>query len=332
MLVTSNVNCSYENLSDINRDEQGYIDLTGLDIDLDPNSREKVGNEFREKNWVKFSDGRIFLLKEENIITDERNASVYAELIVEELAKQAGIETAHYDLYKKDGKYGVLSEYCLKDNEEMFSLDSLIGKGADSEYSVENVDSMKLQENMIEFLKNEGLTKEQIVPLIIDFQKRMVFDLFTLNADRHTENISFRVKNQKEGMTIDFAPMYDNENSLMLDMDEYTINSLLMSPYALKSASDFIAPKIAFIESPAEKNDEIWKKTLDKYLEIEEIYDYTMDLYDTLDIDKAIDVVEKRINAKIPENAKGLAKKVFTSRKREIDRVMCMDEVSFDIR
>ena len=327
MLVTSSVDCSFESVQQ-KRDDRGYIDLTGIDIDVNPESREKVGNENREKNWLKFSDGRTFLLKEENIITDERNASVYAELIIEELAKQAGIETAHYDLYKKDGKYGVLSEYCLKENEEMFSLDSLIGKGADSEFSAENVDAIKLQENMIEFLKREGLTKKQIIPLIIEFQKRMVFDIFTLNADRHTENISFRVKHTDNGMEIDFAPIYDNENSLMLDMDEYTIDSLAKSPYALKDASDFVAPKIAVLDDFDETNDKIWRGTLDRYCEIDEVYDYMMDLYDTLDIDEAFAKVEERIGAKIPENVEKVARNSLDYRKREIDKVMCMDDFS----
>lgn len=90
------------------RDEKGFIDLSKADIKITSESREKKGTQERLKNWVDF-DGKKVLIRGE--VVD--NYSVYAELIVEEIAKELGIETAHYDLIKiKDegGKesYGVL--------------------------------------------------------------------------------------------------------------------------------------------------------------------------------------------------------------------------------
>ena len=328
MLVTSDINENFSSISNNNRDSNGYIDLSLVEINYNPNSREKVGMPDREKNWVKFGDGRVFLLKEENILDEERNATVYAELIVEELAKQAGIEAAHYDLYKKDGKYGVLSEYCLKENEEMYSLESLIGMNTESEFDFEKTDVIALQENMMEFLKNEGLTKQQIRKMLINFQKRMVFDLFIAHSDRHTENISFRVKNDGEQVAIDFAPIYDNENSLLLDMDESTLDALAGNMRAMREPTDIIAPKIANVLDEQRTNSQIWRDTLEDYCEVDEVYDYMMFLYDTLNIDSALQSVEDRIEAKIPESVKLVAKYSFEYRRKNIDRVMCMDDIN----
>ena len=327
MLVTSKVDASFDKISN-NRDNNGYIDLSDLNIKFDKESREKIGMADREKNWIEFSDGKVFLLKEENILDVERNASVYSELIVEELAKQAGFECAHYDLYKKDGKFGVLSEYCLKEGEEMFSLESLIGKDTLSEFDCEKTDAIKLQENMIEFLKDEGLEKNEIKKLIVEFQKRMVFDLFVMHSDRHTENVSFRTKCDDEGnMSIDFSPIYDNENCLLLDMDETTLDILSQNAGAIKDSTSIIAPRIAIVRDSSSNNEEIWKKTLDEYCELDPVYDYLMDLYDVLDIDAAFKNVEERIGAPIPQNAKRVAKYAFQYRKREIDKVMCLQDI-----
>ena len=326
MLKVENINKTFSELELNSRDENGYIDLDSIYLCQGIESREKIGNPNRSKNWIRFNDGRVFLMKQENILMEERNASVYSELIVESLASQVGIEAAHYDLYKKDGIYGVLSEYCLNPNEGMYSFDSLVGKGADSENSIEVVDSIKLQENIIDFLKQEGLTKSEIKKMLIDFQKRMVFDIFTLNADRHTENISFRVKNNNGTMSIDLAPIYDNENSLLLDLDMSTLDSLCSNVHALKTSANLISPKIAIVEDRDSTSEEIWKTTLDSYCEVDEVYDFIMQCYDELDVDKAITDVEEKIHAKVPDNIKNVAKYAFAYRKIEINKVMCMED------
>ena len=66
MLVTSKILQKFSNISLNARDKNGFIDLTNIDIQLQKDSREKLGVENREKNWIEFSDGRVFLLKEYN--------------------------------------------------------------------------------------------------------------------------------------------------------------------------------------------------------------------------------------------------------------------------
>ena len=98
------------------RDQNGYIDISKTDISLegtenDP-SREKMGNTDRFKNWVDFLGTKV-LLKEEVKLEDKRNFGIYSELIMEELAKQMGLEAARTDLIKYNDRYGISSEMIL---------------------------------------------------------------------------------------------------------------------------------------------------------------------------------------------------------------------------
>mgnify|MGYP004646649245 FL=1 len=77
------------------RDENGFIDLKMAGVQITNESREKKGTEARLKNWVDFN-GTKALLRGEVV----ENYSIYDELIVEEIAKQIGIETPQYDLIK----------------------------------------------------------------------------------------------------------------------------------------------------------------------------------------------------------------------------------------
>lgn len=112
------IECEYS-IQDLEqfRDSNGFIDLSiaGIDITSSQNdfSRELVGNDKRIKNWVDFQ-GKKALIKGQP--TDkEQDYGIYAELIVEEICNELGIETAHYDLVKMTDEagntvLGVLSE------------------------------------------------------------------------------------------------------------------------------------------------------------------------------------------------------------------------------
>ena len=115
------------------RDEMGFIDLSKTDIEFTDKSKEIMGNQNRIKNWVKFKDTKV-LIKGEIILDEERNYGIYAELIVEEIANQLGIQAAHYDLVKMiddKGKqtYGVLSVSIVdpEKGEQLETLRDIIG-------------------------------------------------------------------------------------------------------------------------------------------------------------------------------------------------------------
>ncbi len=148
-------NISFEELENY-RDKEGYINLDELNLEFTEESREKIGNENRIKNWVDFS-GVEALIRGECKIDNKRNGGIYSELIVEELAKQAGLETAYYDLVKVKGEYGVLSKNILThDNDDLITLQSLIGNTKfNEEYPeiIQNVEK-KIKASLPEVVKS----------------------------------------------------------------------------------------------------------------------------------------------------------------------------------
>lgn len=318
MLECAKANASPTDLERF-RQVDGYINLDELNIEFTPSSREMMGTEFREKNWIDFN-GNKALFKETMMIDDIPNASAYSELIVEKLARQAGIECAHVDLARKDGKSGILSYSILKEGEQLYSLDSFIGETCEHAEYMDIVDLVDMLKKTMDSMKKEGLSKQEIQNMIVDIQKRLAFDMFIGEMDRHTENISILA--DKDG-NLKLAPLYDNEHSLMLDMNNELLEDLARNPIGLRRGMDNVDPKISVIPDTG-KQVSLWRYTLDELCGDDDVYEFMMDCYENLDIEQAIEDVEDQIHAKVPDHVRMVATKAFEFRKKEIDKVMCM--------
>ena len=210
------------------RDENGYIDLEKAGIILeDDNSREKRGNSNRIKNWIDFLGTQV-LIKEENILEADRNFGVYSELIMEELAKQMGLSAARYDLIKYNGKYGILSESMVKNKETFETTYGIIGETSISEENPDITDYEEIESKLIKTLFLLGHTEKEVENLIRERRKQKILQLFACEADGHIENEGVIYYKDEEGKTtIKMAPMFDNETSLLLDLDEKTLKEAL---------------------------------------------------------------------------------------------------------
>ena len=182
------------------RDESGFIDLSKANIHLTKESRETKGTHFRIKNWVDFK-GKKALIRGE--VPKENSYCIYAEIIVEEIAKQVGIETAHYDLMKIKDEYGntilgVLSEAIIDfDKEQLISLEDLIGPKLESPAGVTDYN---FTVNILrERLQLSGWVDQDIEKIIQDYNKRLLFYLSVLDADKHPGNIGFIIGNNGTG-------------------------------------------------------------------------------------------------------------------------------------
>lgn len=313
-------NISFEELENY-RDKEGYINLDELNIEFTEESREKIGNENRIKNWVDFS-GVEALIKGECKIDNKRNGGIYSELIVEELAKQAGLEAAYYDLVKVKGEYGVLSKNILThDNDDLITLQSLIGNTKFNEEYPEITDYIEVEDKLYKSLKFEELEKDNIREIMKDFRKQSAFFIMICSIDMHPENISLityinpETKQKKQRV----APIYDTEASLMLDIDLNILERIQKNGLGLQRNVNMQDPKIAVLEG---EYSELWKNTLDTLLEDDEIYDFVMDCYDKLNIHKAIQNVEEKIKAPLPQAVKTIATYVYEFRKKEIGKII----------
>lgn len=313
-------NISFEELEKY-RDKEGFINLDELNLELTEESREKIGNENRIKNWVNFA-GIEALIKGECRINNKRNGGIYAELIVEELAKQVGLPSAYYDLIKIKDEYGVLSKKMLqKDKADLLTLQSLIGDTEFCEEYPEISDYMEVEEKLYQNLKEEGITKDNIKGIIKNFRKQIAFFLMICSVDKYPENISLityinpETKQKEEQL----SPIYDSECSLMLDMDLETLEKIQQNGLGMQRNVNMLDPKIAVLDGEYSSP---WKNTLDTLCEDDDTYDFIMDCYDKLYIDKAIESVEKKIKAPLPEVIKSTAKYVFQFRKKEVGKIL----------
>lgn len=321
------------------RDEKGFIDLSLAGIKITEESREKRGTAERLKNWIDFNGTKVMLRG--NAV---ENFSAYAELIIEELSKQAGLPAAHYDIVKirnSDGSYtyGVISEAMLDlDREDLVSLHDLTGDEPERECTTEEelLESIEYAETtnydftiekLVEKLQKIGYSEEDIDRICKDYQKRLVFALKVLDADKHSENISFIVR---EGGVLEISPVYDSEFSLLLERDEETLQYLASSEYELNCECDIVSPRIGnFVSEEKGGLGSMWKDTLEKLCEDDEIYDFYEHLRESMDIDLAIEQVEKRINAKLPDLVKIIAIGAFEI--RDVEMAKLMGDIELDI-
>ena len=290
-------NCKYS-IAELEqfRDEDGFINLDKINLDFSKESREIMGNPHRLKNWVNFNGKRV-LIKGEAILDEQRNYGIYAELIVEEIAKELGIETAHYDLIKISGDegktiYGVLTE-CMVDlekGERLESLNSIIGEDTVERSDYPDItDYYFTEEKLREQLKLDGIEEQEIEQLISEYKKRLVFGISVLNADQHTENIAFirRKVNGKEEIRL--SPNFDSESSLMLDNNISIIRDMVDNLGGLMDATNTYDPKIAIIENEddlTEDNEELTETEDDLYEKLFNILFKETDSKNGPDVDK----------------------------------------------
>ena len=329
MSIFFNSQYSIEDLEQF-RDEQGFIDLTKAGVEFTEETREETGNLDRVKNWVNFQ-GTKALVKGEAIRDEEKNYGIYAELVVEEVAKAVGQRTAHYDLIKfigEDGEYhlGVLSVSMMESsNERLVTLHDIIGD--EPEETSDFIDTTSYDftiEKLEEELQKDGYSEEDITEVITEYRKRLIFLLAVLETDQHTENIAFKIKKVEGRNAIELSPNYDSESSFLLDSDISTIEKLLEDYEGLRESVDRAHPRIGTLKSIEDGGfDSYWKDTLEALCEDDEIYDYYQEnIRGIVDIEKIIERVEQRIKAPLPEDIRLLVKHSYQIRNEQIEKIM----------
>ena len=314
------------------RDENGFIDLTQTGIKLSNNSREYIGNQERIKNWINFN-GTKAIIKGEALFEGEKNYGIYAELIIEELAKKMGIPAAHYDLVKisdENGNIvpGVLSVSMVdRDKDERLeSLHAIIGDEPENPKQQNDTTSFEFSINKLrENLLKQGFEEDEISKLIIDYKKRTAFYIRTVDADKHIENIAFIRGRAEDGKsTIKLSPVFDSEASLLLDINKSTIDKLMEDGISLLQTVGGVYPRICVCKTKDEGGlEEPWADTLETLIEDDELYDYINDVINQpIDMEEILDTVENRINAKLPAQVREMSKAAFNFRGDEMEQVM----------
>ena len=146
------INKTFEELGEY-RSPDGYIDFDRVVEENEVETkREYRGNVNREKDWIEIEGGSVLVKTD----ADGQPNSEYSELISCALAKQAGIETAQYDMVRYKGETGLITKNMCKPGEEMISIYELIGNGPDSEICPDTIDIYHVFDNLDEKLQAEG--------------------------------------------------------------------------------------------------------------------------------------------------------------------------------
>jgi len=336
------VDKTFEELGEY-RDETGHIDMDKVLTDNYDVMREVRGKEQREKDWIEIRGGSV-LIKTNSV---DRCNGEYAELICDELAKQAGIETAKYDMITYKGERGLITENMCKPGEEMISLYELVGNGPNTTYP-DVIDINYIFESLPEKLKLEGLDDESIDACMLKLRKQLLFDLCVMETDRHTENISF-IKSKTDGkVSMRLSPMYDTESALTLNDNDIEHMEEMYTSYLNTSKLVVLQdPKMSVIPEKEEvslpedtsvaafqflmqlrkgvktvneqkygsDSEEMIARTFEFLCEDERALGYWKTDLNRLDVNKAIASVETRIGTSLPEHISKMAIACFEERK-----------------
>lgn len=166
----------FDDLKKMPRDN-GYIILDEIHQKLYKQDELQGKNP---KEWLLFEETRA-LFKE----VPEGSFADYMELLIEELMKQGGLETAKYDLVILNGKRGVITPDFLKNGEALVLgknfLGVTLGEVAEdhNENTIENIDHK---------LKSLDIWPAKRIKMIHDISLQFGIDCITLQPDRHWRN------------------------------------------------------------------------------------------------------------------------------------------------
>ncbi len=333
------------------RNENGFIDMDKFFAENDTSvEREVVGNVDRVKDWITLEDGTKILLKTEPDIqadNEEQYGIVYADLIYNKLASQACLDTAQTDLIMYKGKKGIYSRDVREKNTSLKTLRDYIGDDKSCSAGYEDITDIEfVHDKLFEALKKSDIPSSNVKEVINSLNKLLVFDIFCMATDNHTENIGFLEGVDSEGnKTISLSKIFDRENSLAIDISFSSMEKITQSITKVAEMAKVQDPRIAVIieEEEQEEKDEndffsmlksnvcpeekesAWEMTLDYLEDYPQIYDFITSKCMNLDITKAIAEVEKDIKAPLPKCVKEMARKTFEERKEQISYYLGLD-------
>lgn len=308
------------------RDEDGYIVLDGKLPEFTPNSREKVGNENRIKNWIETKDGKQFLIKSNAKLDGEENYMEYAELICMKIAEKMGLEYAKYDIIKYNGEKGIITENMLNKDEYMFTLEDFISSSQENPDSPDIIDYIDTVNQLGKKLKEYNYSNKDSKKIIKEFNKRVIFDSIVGATDRHAENISF-IGNVKNSKDIRLSPIYDTENSLLLENDVELVTSLAFDKKRCSTAALSTYPKLAIVPNKDADPTDITRATFEfSTMSLDEddyeLEDFAAEQLESLDMDDIFDRVENQINSIIPIQVKNVAKICVNQRIKDLSKML----------
>lgn len=189
---------------------------TGVILDTTP---KRFRAEYNTTNFVGIStksygnywfkvNGKEAIFKSFDAQPATKSARIVNELLCMELCKQIGLKCATYEPATIDGNNGIISYNVANSDETMISACELKAITNNQNKTNSLIDYYRI----LKTLKNRG-TNIDLGQEIVNMYKLAIFDLLTLQTDRHSGNIFFL--NNKKSNTLRLSPIFDNELSFL---------------------------------------------------------------------------------------------------------------------
>lgn len=264
------------------------------------------------KPKIKFiKNGQVYFFK-----YGATNYEIFAELIAEQLGRQANIDMANYKVADYNGTIGLLSPSFLKPDELAIVSDKL--KIAVSTVCDDN--------NIITDLKSNTITSlvqaAGIYDLSLDSEKvtyelmrRWVFYGLIMESDKNATNITF-IKGINNKLTI--SPDYDNSTMARLNENVDNLVSFLRTGTDIYSLTDYIKTDLKISPDDSGNFLEDYSKFVKKYPS--QANKILRDM-NKIDLYQAIEEVEQNNNITIPWEVSFWLNKAISTRLEDLNNI-----------
>lgn len=310
------------------RNEEGYIVIDSIESKVE--QKEEIKGR-RNKKWFIFDDSNI-LFKE----TNENTYEEYAEMLATEIFRQVGFETADYDLAILHGKKGVISRDFLKKGELIISGKTILKNYG--EILNENLLNEPINSTYNTLIDIENALKiytSDIKKTMKQLDLLFSIDCIMSQSDRHWRNWSIILSQINSSMRL--APQYDSSAICRFQLSKSNIAKYLrivkrskyeaqkrMIEYDMYSAG---FDKTYLLRYDREKDNLAGVQLLEEaYSKEKSRFEYIIRMLPKkIDLDLAVETVEKRINSEIPKECKEWFCKVIEFNLQEINKVVALN-------
>lgn len=243
------------------------------------------------------------------------NNEIYAELISEQIGRQMGIHMAKYRLAELNGVYGVLTNNFLKMNDKILSLDFF--KEYINSIVKENNSCINLKNNSVINIVSAASFYDNTIDanmLFLNLATRWVFYGLIVESDKNPTNIAFI----KRGSKIFLSPDYDNSNMARLNENVESFMDGIRYGKDIYSYTDNCKQSLTMFNDGEDNFLKEFKRFCDSFPQYaEEIMTRVLNV----DIDKAMDTVERQNKIEIPYGVRFWVSKVINARKSDIRNI-----------
>ena len=255
-------------------------------------------------------DGKTYIYKYGSI-----NNEIWAELIAEQLGKQAGIEMAHYEVAEYKGTIGVITDYFLNSTELIMSSDNLKAN-VQAIYDENNI-KFNIRENTITNIVSAATTYDDRVDgeeLTRELMLRWCFHGLIMESDKNETNIAFI----KGFNPLRLTPDYDNSSMAALDRNIQNIMSSLMQGQNFYGFTDSFKSNLRINKNDTGDFFVDFANFCNKYPKQAE---YCINQLNNINIEEAFTRVEEINSVQIPWDIQFWVSKTLTSRLEDMNTI-----------